>query len=153
MAGKRPIEQGTFVTPRALYRNNVTAGGETDPTADIPELDTTEAPNTNVGLGQSDINMYGQNAQIDLAIYVSGFSSVVLELWLKAPLELKQLSDVAPVVPDLPGTTQDWVFVSTITVTRSQLWIVKDIPPGIYKVLVKTVAGSGFVTLMEGHAA
>lgn len=157
MPGKRSVEQASFVTPRALYRNNVVAGGETDPTLNtIPILDTRVGPNASIqpaGSPQSDVNNYGKDARINLSILVSGFTSVTLQLWLKSEIEAVALSNAPLTPPTLPVGTQEWMQVASKTVNTSTLWTITDIPPGKYKVLVSAAVGAGFVTLEEQHAA
>lgn len=156
MPGKRAVEGGTFITPRAMYRADVDAvdPGAQDPS--VPILDTRPAPNVSVGLGQGDVAQYGQNGQIDFAVILSGFSSVTLELWLLAEIERRELeypgassSSSSSVLP----TTEEWVYVGEKVISRSVLWIVKDIPPGQYKVRVSAATGSGSLQIREGHAA
>lgn len=166
MAGKRAVEQGDFVTPRAIYRRDLVAADGSVESINIPELDTRPGPNTSVGLGQSEVNMYGRNAQLDLAIILNDVASVTLELWLKAIIDRAQLS-TDPVEPalNLPAT-EDWIFVDSKTVSRSTLWVVKDVPPGVYKVRVDAMSGGSSssssssssgggsgVHILEGHAA
>lgn len=156
MPGKRAVEQADFVTPRRAYRESLTVvdgSGPEDPA--VPELLTNRSPTSVVGLGQGDVGQYGRNAQIDLAVIIQGFTSATLELWLKGEVEQQELiigssSSSAPLT--LP-TTEDWVKVETKVLTVSSLWIIKDVPPGKYKVLLAAVAGSGNVHIREQHAA
>jgi hypothetical protein len=88
-------------------------------------------------------------------VIVQGFTSVTLELWLKGEVEQQELivgssSSTAPLT--LPAT-EDWVKVETKVLTASGLWVVKDIPPSQYKVLLTAVAGAGNVHIREQHAA
>lgn len=166
MGGKRAVEQGDFVTPRAIYRRDIAAADGSVEDAGIPELDTRPGPNTSVGLGQGEVNMYGRNAQLDLALILFNFPSATLELWLKAAVERAQLS-TDPVEPPLAlPDTENWVFVADKTIDRSTLWVVKDIPPGVYKVRVGALGpgsstsssssssgGGPALHILEGHAA
>ena len=168
MPGKRATEQADFVTPRVVYRDGIDTIDTDVLDTTIPILDTNLPPSIVVGLGQADVNQYGRNAQIDLAILLGsatgssssgGSFSVTLELWLKAEIEGERLRSKDSLSPSssssssprpLPAT-EDWVFVATQTFTRSTLWVVKDIPPGKYKVLATAV--SGRTTILEQHAA
>ena len=166
MAGKRAVEQGDFVTPRAIYRRDIAAADGPVESVNIPELDTREGPNVSVGLGQGEVNMYGRNAQLDLALILTELASVTLELWLKAPIERAELNTTPPEPAlNLPDS-EDWVFVADKTVARSTLWVVKDIPPGRYKVRVASLSlgssssssssasgGGPALHILEGHAA
>lgn len=157
MPGKRAVEGASYVTQRALYRDHVIVGGETNPTADIPIIDTGAAPNTNIGLGQSDFNQYGKDARIFLAVYVGGYTSVVLDLWLKADINESHLGPApsSSSTNEFPATGT-WVKVASKTITEPTLWAITDIPPGQYKVLIKTASGGSgdkFVTMAEQHAA
>lgn len=158
MPGKRVTEGSDHVTRRAVYRSELTAVDSGGPQDDlIPELDTEASPTAVIGLGQADINQYGRNAQIDLAIIIQGFSSVTIQAWMKADITAEGLtyegssssSDAAVTLP----TTEEWVLVDTKTVTASALWIVKDVPPGQYKFIVSAVTGSGYIQLREQHAS
>lgn len=162
MPGKRAVEGGSYVTQRALYRGHVLIGGEIDPTdSDIPVLDTNRPPNTNVGLGQSDGNQYGKDARIFLAVFLEGYTSVKLNLWMRA--NITEVGLRSPGHPsssssssEFPGTTSEWVLAATKTVTGPVLWSILDIPPGEYKVLIETATGGSgekFVSLVEQHAA
>lgn len=158
MPGKRAIEGADYVTRRAAYRSQLTAvdsGGPQDPL--IPELDTEVAPSVGIGLGQSDVNQYGRNAQIDLAIIVEGFSSVTVQAWMKANITAEELtyadsssSSSSPVT--LPATGE-WVKVDEKVVSVSTLWVLKDVPPGQYKFIVSAATGSGHIQLREQHAS
>jgi hypothetical protein len=161
MPGKRGPEFGDFVTPFEEYRSNVGVADTVDvQDSSIPVLDTRSGPNQNV-IGQgSDGNQYGRNAQIGLAVVVAGCSKVELELWLNAEPTRARLSNNSPVGSSSSSSsssstspTDMWVKVAEKTFGAvSELWVVKDIPPGEYKVKVVTVTG-GNVSLIECHAA
>jgi hypothetical protein len=156
MPGKRASEHADFVTPRRAYRESLVAVdsvGPEDPS--IPELDTRGGPSAAVGLGQGDTAQYGRNAQLNLAVIVEGFTSATLEVWLKGEVEQQELivgssSSSAPLT--LPAT-EDWVKVTSKVFTASELWTIKDGPPGKYKIKLFAVAGSGNVHIREQHAA
>lgn len=161
MPGKRVQDNADYITRRAVYRAEVAAadsGGPQDP--DIPELDTENPPRqiVEVGLGQADVNQYGRNAQIDMAIIVEGFSSVTLEAWLKADITTEEVtyegssSSSSSAAATLPAT-EEWAKVDEKTVTASELWILTNIPPGQYKFVVSAVTGSGHIQLREQHAS
>lgn len=161
MPGQRSLEGFNFLTPRAVYREGVTAvDPETISDPSIPILDTRYAPNR----GVSDVplsNAYGQDARIVLAVLLQGFDSVSFEVWLKASVDTikGQTGDTTGSVSSSSSASavpeaEEWVFVEEHTATRSELWTVKDIPPGLYKVQVVAVTGdSGSVSLREQHAA
>ena len=166
MSGKRATEQGDFVTPRAIYRRDLTVIDGSIESSDIPELDTRGGPNTSVGLGQGEVNQYGRNAQLDLAVILFNFPSATLELWLKATVEQAQLSTDDPVLDLALPDTLDWIFVGTKNFSQSELWVIKDLPPGIYKVKVAALGpgsstsssssspgGGPALHILEGHAA
>jgi hypothetical protein len=159
MPGRRALEGGTFITPRAPYREDITTVDPSVEDTSIPILDTSKSPNEVVGLGQSDWAQYGQNGQMDLALIVEGFSSVTVQLWLQAEIEQRGLQPSAPASSSSSSssssypTTGEWVYVGDKTVDKSTLWIVKDTPPGKYKVRVSAVSGSGSVRIRESHAA
>ncbi len=159
MPGKRGPEFGDFVTDFAEYRINIDAADASGPQdATIPSLDTRLGPNQNVMGAGSDQNQYGRNAQINLAAIVKGFTSVTLQLWVKAEptraaLQAPPGSSSSSSTPIDEPTTGLWVKVDEKTVTASAMWAIKDIPPAEYKVLVSAVAGSGAVSLVECHAA
>lgn len=171
MAGKRSPDYTDFITPRGLYRLNVTeidegpvptssssggsASSSSSGTGEIPILDTRPGPNSPVGLAQGDVNQYGRNAQIDLFTIVKGFDTVVLQLWLKAEIEKKEAYSGSPPIPpaiELPQT-EDWVKMAEKTFTVSSGWVITDIPPGQYRVVLADAVGSGAVTILEQHAA
>lgn len=158
MPGKRAVEGASYVTQRALYRDHVIAGSESDPTdTGIPSIDTTQPPNVNVGMGQSDFNQYGKDARIFLAAYIGGFTSVTLDLWLKADINESHLGPApsSSSTNEFPAT-DTWVKVASKVFTGPALWVITDIPPGLYKVLVSAASGGSgdkFVTLSEQHAA
>ena len=178
MPGKRGPEFGDFVTPFEEYRRDI-AAADAVPVQDpaIPLLDTLPGANVNVGLGQADVNQYGRNAQMNLAVIIAGFSAVELELWLNAvPTRARLHGGTTPVssssssVSPTPSSsssspssssssssssspTDTWVRVATKTFgSVSELWVVKDIPPGEYKIKVASVTGNGNVTINESHA-
>lgn len=161
MPGKRTCEYADFVTPFAEYRMNVEAA-DAVPVQDpaIPALDTREGPYANVGLGQVDVNQYGRDAKIDLAVIIAGCSAVELELWLNAEPTRVKLSSSVPSGSSSSSSSSSssptdlWVKVAEKTFGAvSELWIVSDIPPGEYKVRVVSITGGGNVSLIEGHAA
>jgi hypothetical protein len=155
MPGRRSSEFCDFITPRANYRVNITVVDSVGPeSGTIPTIDTRDGPNTNVGLGQGSTASYGRNAQLDLAFIVADFTSLTYEIWLKATLDRAELSTVAPpTAPTLPST-DEWVLVREDSLTESSLLIVKDIPPGQYKILITELVGTpGAVTIREQHAA
>lgn len=161
MAGKRTIEQADFVTPRAEYRSNLTAVDTVataleDPT--VPTLDTSKSSSAPIMGNTGDVGMYGRNAQQNWALIVEGFSSVTVELWLKATIDARYAhSGASPSsssgAGDTEPNTKDWVLAATTTITKSTLWVVKDIPPGKYKLVFKTAVSTGHLTMREQHAA
>lgn len=157
MPGQRSKDIADYVTPRAAYRSNLTAIDGVNAASDmIDAIDTTLPPNRSVGLGVGgDSNIYGRNAQLDFSLLVEGFSSVTVELWLKASVDQAELDDddSSSSSPITLPTTEEWVFVDTKTATKSLMWVVKDIPPGLYKVLFTAKTGSGHLTIREQHAA
>lgn len=160
-SGKRPVEQGTFITPRALYRDNLVALDTDVTSVGIPTLDTRPGPNgflIPVGQVNTDCNMYGKDARINLAVYPSAVGTVTLQLWLYADLTQPRTTSAStpPVVPPTLPTTGYWTQVASKVITGPSLWAITDIPPGEYKVLLTAWTGSGsssFVTLAEQHAA
>jgi hypothetical protein len=165
MPGRRSIEGFDFITPRRDYRVNVTAADSSVESVTIPVLPTNVSParrNYPGGGGfggEADSTAYGRNAQLMLALLLEGFTSVDLELWLEATddeilVQDPSSSSISPgTLPVLP-TTGAWVRVAALsTVTFSQLWTVKDIPPGNYKVRVASVSGTGNISIREQHAA
>lgn len=155
MPGQRSKAFADFVTPRALYRNGLTTNDTSGPQdVTVPSFDTREGPNSIVG--STDSSQYGRNAQIDVAAIVKGFSAVTLELWLKADVEetdaVTEGASSSSVSEDLPATL-NWVLAATVNLTKSQLWVVKDIPPGEYKVLFTAKTGSGNLVLLQQHAS
>jgi hypothetical protein len=79
-----------------------------------------------------------------------------LQLWLlleETDIPLVALGDSPPSIPAVTvPSTGLWVMVNAATLNNSGLWTTKDIPPGIYKVTVTAVAGTGAVTVLESHA-
>jgi len=159
MPGKRAVEGASYITQRALYRDHVISGGESDPIENnIPIIDTTRPPNINVGVGQADYNQYGKDARIFLAVYMGGFTSVTLDLWLKADIDESHLGppSSSSSIDEFPSATDTWVKAASKVFTGPALWAILDIPPGRYKVLINSASGGSgdkFVTLSEQHAA
>lgn len=155
MAGQRAKENATFLTQRKTYRENIAAADALGPTdVAVSILDTRLGPNDNMGLGGStrDTNQYAHNAQLNVSIIIEGFTSVTLELWLLAEVDLIQVP-APPANADPLPTTGEWVLADSNSFGKSSLWVVKDIPPGQYKILVSTVVGAGNIRLREQHAA
>jgi hypothetical protein len=153
MPGKRVTETSDFITPRRVYREDVVDvdSGVTD--VDVPILDGQELASHRQGLGQSDIAQYGRNAQLDLACILEGFSSVTMQLWLWAEVELPLEQGTSSSSYGVLPTSEEWVYVAEKTISKSELWVVKDIPPGQYKVIVTSKTGSGHLQIREQHAA
>ena len=154
MPGKRGLGEADFVTPRQVYREDITdvdSGGVTD--TDIPILDSRVTASQRQGLGESDVAQYGRDARLNLACIPEGFSSVTMQLWLWAdveePLEPGTSSSSYGTLP----TTEEWVQVEEKTITGPELWVVKDVPPGQYKVIVTAKSGSGHLQIRDQYAA
>jgi hypothetical protein len=146
MPGKR-IEYGGFVTHRTSYRENIAAAdssGPTDPT--IPVLDT-----RSVTLGPSniDVNHQGMDARIFAACILNGITAATIQVWLKG--ELDTFPPESSSSSSL-GSGDDWVLAQSTNITGSTLVKVLDIPPGLYKILVSSVTGSGEITIRTQHA-
>ena len=146
MPGKRSTGHADYITPRALYRVVTTPDLVGIEDASIPVLNTDAPPNVQVGLGQSDWNQYGRNAQLDIAVIPCEYTSAVLELWLNAEVYEAYLKAYAgaprpaphPVLP----LTGYWVLVETKTISGPELWVVRHIPPGKYQIKVVSVDGN-----------
>jgi hypothetical protein len=159
MPGKRSSENGDFVSQRQIYRRDIEAvdsGGVTDD--DIPELNTLSS-DYGGQVVNNDVNMYGRNAQLDLSVITE--VNVTLQVWMKAEIEIEELdyseelgsSSSADPALTLPTSTSDWVLVEEKALTQSELWVVKDVPPGKFKVIATAHAGGGPVHILEQHAA
>ena len=143
MPGKRGLEACDFVTNRRDYRLIDAVDADVD---SVPVLDSRIPENGYTDVSQ-DRNQYGRNAQLNLACIMEGFTDVTLQLWLKAELETYTASSSSG------SPVDEWVFVEEKVVDKSTLWIVKDVPPGQYRVVATAVTGSGEVTIREQHAA
>ena len=154
MPGQRDKAGGAdYVTPRRTFRENITLADPSVEDVSIEILDTTLVGHKRVGVGQNDISMYGRNCQLNLDLILKGFTSVDLQLWLWAAEEIELVGvSVSSPAADLP-VTEEWVKVEDKTITESTHWVVKDIPPGKYKVRVDAVSGAGSLTVREQHAA
>jgi hypothetical protein len=154
MPGKRGAEFGDFVTNTDVYREDVTvADALVDLLNDtaVPVLDLLTGPHVTVGLGQGDPNNYGRNAQLSVSAIVAAGGSATLQLWKLADLN-RQYAGPAPGAGSDPlPATGEWCFVDEVAISRSTFWVIKDIPPGEYKILVTAVVGG--VKLREQHAA
>ena len=166
MGGQNNQYMADYVTARRLYRQYINAADSpADPTnAAVPVLNTAIAANLNMGLAPNACSKYGRNAQLDVAVIKSGTGKLTLDLWLLANVQGK---DVTPAVPPVPpessssssdsypctGKYEDWVLVESKDFTVSALWVVKDIPPGLYKIVASTVPNGECVKLLEQHAA
>ena len=146
MPGKRSTGHADYITPRALYRV-VTAPDRAsieDPV--IPLFDTNLPPNVTVGMGTGDCSQYGRNAQINIAIIPCNIGAVMLELWLNAKLEAKYLKAALNSPSSLPSEvlplTQAWVLVESHTFVGPNLWVVRYVPPGQYKIKVASIDGT-----------
>jgi hypothetical protein len=159
MPGKRSSENGDFVSQRRIYRRDIDAvdsGGAKDD--NIPVLNTLSS-DYGGQVVNNDVNMYGRNAQLDLAVITE--VNVTLQVWMKAEIEVEELdyseelgsSSSADPALTLPTATEDWVLVEQQAFTQSGLWVVKDVPPGKFKVIASAHAGGAPVHILEQHAA
>src|SRR5690242_17680565 len=129
MAGKRSNEGATYVTRRALYRKDIKTVSETDPTSDtIPVLNTEGPPNTGVGLGQNDYNQYGKDARIFLAVFLKGYTSATIDLWMRCNVDTIGLAPEpsSSSSSEFPSS-DEWVKVASNTVTSNALLKYLDI--------------------------
>lgn len=154
MPGNRASENGDYVTPRAAYREVSAVDSPALPTSTgISVLDTREK--LEASTGQATPAWYGRNAQLSIAALIEGFTSVTLQLWLLAELEQREAqTEEEASSSSSASVSSEWVKAATDkTITASELWVVKDVPPGQYKIVVSAVAGSGTLVLREQHAA
>jgi len=162
MPGKRVQGEADFITPRRIYREVISAVDPSIESLAIPILDTRETANQrasgpNAGF---DTPQYGRNAQINLAVLMSGFTSVTLQLWLLAEEEQDDLTEPFGSSSSSSSSsfslsaTDEWVKAAQKDFTGPELWVVKDIPPGQYKVRMSAASGGpGQVQLREQYAA
>jgi hypothetical protein len=156
MAGNRASENGDFVTPRKVYRSEVAAADSDDPTSGaVPILDTRfKDMNYNVVTH----SFYGRNAQIDAAVFLrKGASAATLKLYLLAEVELQEARPAtdpssSSSSSSSSGGETEWVLVETKSVSANLLWVIQNIPPGRYKILVTSLTG-GEVEIRTQHAA
>jgi hypothetical protein len=160
MAGKRNSALADMVTNWSRVRVNLTATDTATVEDDTIPLFSTEGGPNDVMLGQplTDGNNYGRNAQINVAAVISGFSSVTLQLYLLVEEKGVKLTSIGSSSSSSDSaiqepTTKMWVLVGSVVLTTSGLWVVKDIPPGKYKIRFSAKAGTGYVTVLESHAA
>jgi hypothetical protein len=163
MPGKRSVEHGDFVTKPALYRRDIIAVDTDGPLSLVPILNTLSS-----GYGHqvenNDINQYGRNAQIDLSV-ITGVS-VTLQVWMLVEVGDDALIDLGSSSSsssssgsgsalDLPIATAAWVKVAEKSISGPELWVVKDVPPGKFKIIASVHGGGGSdpVHIVEQHAA
>lgn len=145
MSGARAIENGDSLTPRCEYRVAVIAADADDPTnVAIPILDT------RVGQLNYDLvaqpSYYGRNAQLDICAWFSaGTKTATLKIYLLAEVELKETPQ--------PDVVVRWVLAATVGITANSLNVVKDLPPGQYKILVTALGSSASLDLLTQYAA
>jgi hypothetical protein len=156
MAGNRASENGDFVTPRKVYRAEVAPADSDDPTSGaVPILDT-RYKDQNYGV--TTMAFYGRNAQIDAAVFLrKGASAATLKLYLLAEVELQEarpaVDPSSSSSSSSSGGEMEWVLVETKSVSVSLLWVIQNIPPGRYKILVTSITGGGEVEIRTQHAA
>jgi hypothetical protein len=155
MPGNRASENGNHITARKYYRRNVVIADADDPTStSIPTLDTRYYE---VGYNDYVPSFYGIGQINVSAIFGDDINSLVLDLYLlSSDEELKTSAESSSLTSSssgAPGTDDLWVHVATKTLTHSGLWIVENVPPGQYKILVSSIDGSGAVDIMTQHAA
>lgn len=144
MPGNRSSSFGDSVTSRALYRGAIAAADADDPTnAAIPVLDTrTTDPNYgDTGVASN----YGRNAQINIASYFStGTPTATLKIYMLASIDILPNSDL----------TVRWVLATpAIVLAASSHNVIKDLPPGQYKILVTTLGAGAHLDLLTQYAA
>lgn len=157
MAGNRALEAGDYITPRFIYRLDVATEAD-DPDSGAIEVLDTRLKARNYNPGDEVFSNYGRNAQINVAAFLrGGASAATLKLYVKAEVELQQartaesLSSSSSSSSSGPSGTE-WVLVETKALTVNELWVIKDIPPGKYKILATSVTG-GTVELRTQWAA
>jgi hypothetical protein len=159
MAGNRSSENGDFVTPRKVYRSEVSPADTDDPASGaVPILDTRFKDQN---YGQTTMSFYGRNAQIDAAVFLRrGASAATLKLYLLADVELQEAKPAAEAPSSSSSSSSssgggetEWVLVETKSVSANVLWVIQNIPPGRYKILVTSITGNGEVEIRTQHAA
>lgn len=145
MPGARSYDNGDSLTPRKEYRVDVLAADADDPTDEaIPVIDTRYNQMNYDQDAQPAI--YGRNAQLDVCAWFStGIKTATLKVYLLAAVELKETPQPAVVVR--------WVLAATVSVTGNSLNVVKDLPPGQYKILVTALGSGAHLDLLTQYAA
>lgn len=154
MAGNRSAENGDFVTPRKLYRSDVTQEAD-DPTSGAVEILDTRYKDQNYD--QNVHSFYGRNAQISVFAFLRDTATAAtLKLYVKADIEkadARAANEESSSSSSSSGAANDWVLVETKAITESLLWVIKDVPPAQYKILCTSLTGGGSVELRTSHAA
>ncbi len=164
MAGKRNHSLADYVSNWKRVRLNAAAADSVGPESEAPTVGAIDSFSTKGGpndvmLGgvASEGNNYGRNAQIDFGVIISGFASITLQLWTlveETNTPLVNKGDPAAIVTaiTMPSTGM-WILVETKVLTASGWWVVSNLRPGLFKVRVSAVTGSGAITVLESHAA
>jgi len=155
MPGNRASEAGDYITPRYIYRREVSAEADDPTSGSVPILDT-RLKARNYNPGEEVFSNYGRNAQINVAVLLrDSASAATLKLYLLAEIELQQARTASSLSSSSSSSSaagSDWILVETKAVTESLLWVIQNIPPGKYKILATSVTG-GTVELRTQWAA
>jgi hypothetical protein len=153
MAGNRSSENGDFVTPRKLYRSGVVQEADDPTSGAVPILDTRYKDQN---YDQNVHAFYGRNAQISVAAFLrDSATAATLKLYMLADVEISEARSPAEASSSSSSSSSgetEWVLVETKSITENLLWVIKDIPPAQYKILVTSLTG-GTVEMRTSHAA
>jgi hypothetical protein len=146
MAGSKVPYNATYLTPRVLYRKGITSADTGPADVDIPvirmdvslSVETRASDGSGVTVADSRL---GYNHVLELYCLRSGTGDVVIDLYM--------FCNYVSADAEVP---YNWVKVRSTTVTENSGITYADLPAGVYRAVVSTIAPGVTLNMVEQHS-
>jgi len=149
MAGKSTSTLWTYLTPRRVYRYQVSTADTTLEGLPVIHADVcSKAPGSLEPSSAGNVSGFGSNTTLALSVLKVAGSSTKVNVWMYANAEGKGY----PGTPENFSAVANWVLVHSQPVSQSVLIVLNNLPAAKYCVsFTEHQAGTAY-TIMEQHS-
>lgn len=149
MAGKSTSTLWTYLTPRRVYRYQVSTADTTLKGLPVIHADVcSKAPGSLEPSSAGNVSGFGSNTTLALSVLKAAGSSAKINVWMYANAEGKGY----PGTPENFSTVANWVLVHSQQVNQSVLIALNNLPAAKYCVSVTEIQAGTAYTIMEQHS-
>ena len=149
MAGKSTSTLWTYLTPRRVYRFQVSKSDTTLEGLPVIHADVcSKAPGSLEPSSAGNVSGFGSNTTLALSVLKADGNAATINVWMYANAEGKGY----PGTPENFSTVANWVLVHSQQVSQSVLIVLNNLPAAKYCVSFTEIQSGTAYTILEQHS-